>query len=351
MSWPRFLGAFFATLLVVAAAAWAALAIVDPYGTGRFTPIASQFVFDEAPRLTDANRARDPSFDSAVIGNSTIQSLDPRRLDTSTGRHFVQLSIPGTWAPEQIAVLDSFRRHHKKRARIVVIGIDATWCQPGLKPTRETALNPFPFWLYSSSDVEYVGSLMSTLSWKVAAARLRVWLRRLPAARADGYDDYENGRVYDPSTAQARIKKEGIQGLDAPAAGALDFPAFHELAAALQKLDPSSQKIIVFPPIAAVKMTAARIEAASDCHTAARKALQAVPNITVLDFFTKNVITQDERNFWDPIHYRSSIARRIEDAISEVLKGAPPDRAVGQALSFAAECPGFMEALRLDDVV
>ena len=43
------------------------------------------------PRTATASRARDPQFDSAIIGNSTAQLLNPAELSRSTGLRFVQL--------------------------------------------------------------------------------------------------------------------------------------------------------------------------------------------------------------------------------------------------------------------
>ena len=46
-----------------------------------------------------ASRARDPQFDSAVIGNSTAQMLDPAELSRATGLRFVQLYLTGRISP------------------------------------------------------------------------------------------------------------------------------------------------------------------------------------------------------------------------------------------------------------
>ena len=52
---------------------------------------ASTGVDDEAPLTANASRARDPQFDSAIIGNSTGQLLNPAELSQATGMRFVQL--------------------------------------------------------------------------------------------------------------------------------------------------------------------------------------------------------------------------------------------------------------------
>ncbi len=56
----------------------ALILIVDPYDSG-FGLLGIKGVDDASPRTANASRARDPQFDSAVIGNSTGQLLKPER--------------------------------------------------------------------------------------------------------------------------------------------------------------------------------------------------------------------------------------------------------------------------------
>ena len=106
-------------------------------------------VDDASPRTANASRARDPQFDSAVIGNSTGQLLKPSELSGLTGRSFVQLTVPGTGPREQLAIMDFFVRQHPQVGALVIV-TDASWCQ------RDPALpmqHPFPFWLYGESTL------------------------------------------------------------------------------------------------------------------------------------------------------------------------------------------------------
>ena len=65
--------------------------VVDPYDSGRLGLLGIEGVDDASPRTANASRARDPQFDSAVIGNSTGQLLKPSELSRLTGLRFVQL--------------------------------------------------------------------------------------------------------------------------------------------------------------------------------------------------------------------------------------------------------------------
>jgi len=68
---------------------------VDPYDTGKFGLLGIAGVDDRDTHTATASRARDASFDSAVIGNSTAQLLDPAELSRATGLRFVQLYLTG----------------------------------------------------------------------------------------------------------------------------------------------------------------------------------------------------------------------------------------------------------------
>lgn len=105
MRWRRY------TLVLLAAAAALCLAalgfilVSDPYDTGWFGGTGRGGTPAYGQRMTDASRARNPAFDSAVIGNSTIQILEPARLGAKLGGKFVSLAIPGTGPYEQLTVL------------------------------------------------------------------------------------------------------------------------------------------------------------------------------------------------------------------------------------------------------
>ncbi len=90
---------------------------VDPYDTGKFGWLGIDGVDDRNTRTATASRARDPQFDSAVIGNSTAQMLNPAELSRATGLRFVQLYLTGGSPREQLAVLNFFLRNHQRVAR------------------------------------------------------------------------------------------------------------------------------------------------------------------------------------------------------------------------------------------
>src|SRR4029079_17645509 len=130
---------------------------VDPYDTGKLGWLGIDGVDDRDTLTATASRARDSQFDSAIVGNSTAQMLDPAELSRATGLRFVQLYLTGGSPGEQLAVLDSFLRNHPRVSAIVVVA-DPFWCVHDL---REPRPGDFAYWLYDNSLLAYGARLMS----------------------------------------------------------------------------------------------------------------------------------------------------------------------------------------------
>src|SRR4051812_5349263 len=100
--WQQFVTKFLATFWIGVAALFGFIVLMDPYDTGRFGMGWLPGVVDVNPRTADASRGRDPRFDSAIIGNSHGQLIEPTRLSAASGLNFVQLTVPGTGPREQL---------------------------------------------------------------------------------------------------------------------------------------------------------------------------------------------------------------------------------------------------------
>src|ERR1700743_1099468 len=142
--WGRCLQVFLGPLALGAALVFGFLAAVDPYDSGRFGWLGIQGTADTGTSTANASRARDPQFDSAIIGDSTAQRLMPAELSQTTGLHFVQLAVQGGIPPEQLGGVDFFIRHHRRIGAIVLVA-DTPWCSHDADMPSE---HPFPYWLY-----------------------------------------------------------------------------------------------------------------------------------------------------------------------------------------------------------
>ena len=314
-AWGRWLAAFVATLAVAGALVSALILIVDPYDSG-FGLLGIKGVSDASPRTANASRARDPQFDSAVIGNSTGQLIKPSELSRLTGASFVQLTTPGTGPREQLAMMDYFVRHHPRIGALVITADAASWCM------RDPALplqHPFPFWLYGESRFDYVTRMFSSRALRHAGRRLLILAGRRSPNAADGFWDYEKEGAgeFQP------VIGPRDDGGPAPAKVSDDFPGVALLDAAIRKLPADVPVVLFVPPVFYTTIPRPGTWAAAEneaCNAALRKIVAGRPRSNFIDFRVDNALTRERANFMDFGHYRAIIARRMEQGIVESIK-------------------------------
>jgi hypothetical protein len=315
IAWGRWLGTFLGALALGAAIVFAFVLAVDPYDSGRVGILGIRGVDDASPRTANASRARDPQFDSAVIGNSTGQLLKPSELSALTGKSFVQLTVPGTGPREQLAIIDFFVRQRRQVGALVIV-TDASWCQhdPALRMQH-----PFPFWLYGESTLDYVGRQFSTRALRLGLRRVMIGLGLRPRSTPDGYWDYEK----EGPAELAPVIGSHDDGGPAPAQVSEQFPAVALLDAAIRKLPPDVPVVLLVPPSFAATLprpgTLAAAEAQA-CNAALRKLVANRPNSNFINYRVDSALTRDRANFMDLGHYRAAIARRMEQGIAESIK-------------------------------
>lgn len=314
-AWGRWLATFLGVLALGVALVFALVLAVDPYDSGRVGVLGISGVRDASPRTANASRARDPQFDSAVIGNSTGQLIKPEELSRLTGRRFVQLTVPGTGPREQLAIMDFFLRHHPRPGALVITA-DASWC------VRDPALplqHPFPFWLYGESRLDYFGKLFSSRALRLTWQRLLIGLGLRQRSAPDGYWDYEKEGAgeFQP------VIVPRDDGGPAPQSMSENFPGVALLGAAIAKL-PADVPVVLFVPPAYHTMIprAGSLASAEEaaCKAALGKLVAGRARSNFIDFRVDNALTRDRANFMDFGHYRANIARRMEAAIAESIK-------------------------------
>jgi hypothetical protein len=313
--WGRWLGVFLGALALGAAAIFAFVLAVDPYDSGRVGILGIRGVNDASPRTANASRARDPQFDSAVIGNSTGQLLKPSELSSLTRRSFVQLTVPGTGPREQLAIMDFFARQHPQVGALVIV-TDASWCQ------RDPALpmqHPFPFWLYGESTWDYIGRLFSTRALRLGLRRVMVGLGLRPRSAPDGYWDYEK----EGPAELAPVIVPRDDGGPAPAEVSQNFPAVALLDGAIRKLPADVPVVLLVPPsFASTLPRPGTLGAAEEqaCNAALRRLVAGRPRSNFINYRVDNELTRDRANFMDLGHYRAVIARSMEQGIAESIR-------------------------------
>src|SRR3954451_8585256 len=299
-AWGRWLATFVAALALGAVAIFALVLIIDPYDSGRVGLLGIKGVNEASPPTANASRARDPQFDSAVIGNSTGQLLKPAELSRLTGLHFVQLTTPGTGPREQLAIMGYFVRKHPKVGALVII-TDASWC------SRDPVLpqqHPFPYWLYGESDLDFLGRLFSGRALSLTWRRILIGLGLRQRTGADGYWDYE---ALGPREFQPVIVPRD-DGCPAPAQVSEDFPGVALLPPAIQQLPPDLPVVLVAPPAYYTMLPRPGSLAAAEeqaCDIALRKVIAGRPHSNFINYRVDNGLARERANFMDFGHYRA----------------------------------------------
>src|SRR6185369_15789850 len=249
---------------------------------------------------------------------------DPERLSTLMGGHFVSLIIPGSGPVEQLVMMDHFLRHHPNGVRTLVVTMDTLWCSADRLFSRDHILNPFPFWLYDGDRWAYASKVVTFDAIKLTRHKLRAMFGGGKRYRADGYENFELGRMWRLDEAWARLNHGPMSWMaEADRPSLRNFAALDALDARLARLGPQVRIILAFMPYyagappAAGSLTAERFEG---CKARATR-LAAARGGAYLDFLQDDPLTREAANFWDPLHYRSHIARAIEHAIADARRG------------------------------
>jgi hypothetical protein len=292
---------------------------VDPYDSGRLGLLHVTGTTDRNLRTANASRARNPQFDSAIIGNSHGLNLKPGELSQATDFHFVQLSIQATTAREQLAMLDFFMQHHQRIGALVIV-TDEVWCthDPALPTTR-----PFPFWLYGGTTFDYALRLFSVHGISTAFGRVMIGLGLRKGNDPEGTNTYEEPGLprFNP-VIPAETSPQ--QAAPAPAGKVNDFfPAVAQLEARIRQLPTEVSLVFVAPPFFYPELPRpGSVEAAEQeaCHAALRRLVAGRPHSIFIDYHIDAALTRDPANFLNADHYRAKIARKMEEGIIASLR-------------------------------
>lgn len=309
--WRRWIALFAATFLGVGGTLFGVLLIIDPYDTGRFPGFGIEGISDNNPRTAHVSRARDSAFDSAVIGNSTGQLIDPHRLSAATGFKFTQLTVPATGPREQLAILEWFRLNRTKVSALALT-TDSSWCAQG---SDLALLYPFPFWLYGS-NIDYLRHVLNAKSLDRAVWRVQLALGQRTRSDPVGYSDYTIGRTFTFAEAVPEPAENLSIAMLPPR-----FPWIERLVRLLEQFPSDTRIVMMMPPVYASLLAPAggtEDQVVQACKIALTTAVEGRRG-TLVDFRVDDAVTRDPANFMDGLHYRTNIARAIEDRIITAL--------------------------------
>jgi hypothetical protein len=310
--WGRCLVACVGALGIGLLLLFALMILVDPYDSGRFGLLGIDGVDDRNTVTATASRARDANFDSAIIGNSTAQMLEPAELSKATGLRFVQLYMTGANPREQFAALDFFLRHHRNVGALVFVA-DPFWCA---HTPVESPPGAFPHWLYADSSLAYAARLLSWPAIEHAFQRLSIGLGWHKRGDPTGFFSYEDiwlpGHFREVNPPRDPVPVATEAGRDV-------FPEIVRLDAMIKKLPADVAVVVVVPPTFYTKVAQpGTIQAAERqaCDAALRRTVAGRPHSNFINYRVDNALTRDSANFADFIHYRPSLASRMSEGIS-----------------------------------
>ncbi|WP_293853870.1 hypothetical protein [uncultured Alsobacter sp.] len=333
-TWTRFLvtAGVSAALLSVAVVLFAF--VFDPFGVGPFARRANPVLMDLNQRFMYPQIVRSGRFDAAIAGTSTIRLVDPQALDAAYGARFANLAMNSATAWEQTQIVDLFLRQ-VPAPRALIWSLDPLWCAPdAADPRQRLTFRAFPATFYDDNpwnDWPELFNLKSLeLAWRMLLYRAGAMPERY---RNDGYEVFTPPEsTYDLARARQHLWGGPPRVITpreppyVPAAGEREgwvMPALAWLDQRLSGLPAATRVVLVFPPT----HVSAHPQPGSEAAAKAAECKGRVARIatrrgaTVLDFQQASPVTLDDSRYWDPLHYRLDVARRIESALNAVATG------------------------------
>jgi hypothetical protein len=316
--WRRWLMTGLAALATSFTVLFAAVVVLDPFSTGRLTPIERVDITVPTRPYAAVGLARDRRFNAAIFGNSHALRVDPATLTDATGVRFMQLAVYGVIPPDELLLIDAFHRFHGGQERVFTIVLDPLWCDAKRGRSFGTEL---PRWLYQGSDLDYLRNLPSPLA-VIGALRRVLILAGLagPAVRADGFDPVGWNP---PNRAQLRQDMESMsRPTEAPGLGE-PLPYLDDLAAQLEKLDAGASVILLFPPVYIGFLPAPNSSAEAkidECKDRAHQIARSRPATAFIDLQVDGPLARDAGNFIDATHLDDSAVGEIDSAIVRAVR-------------------------------
>src|SRR5580658_6736238 len=147
--WRRFFWLTVATAAGLVGVIYAFVVLVDPWGSLPWSLPLDRVPVTSNQRFAYPALARSAKFDSAVFGDSTSRLLRPAELNPPFGARFANLAMNDATPYEISRLLLVFAAAHPS-ARVVMIGVDSSWCVTG-DSFEQLTPRAFPEWMYRSN--------------------------------------------------------------------------------------------------------------------------------------------------------------------------------------------------------
>jgi len=336
--WKCWSLAFLSAALALVLLVFGFIAVMDPFGSRLATGQAARPLMDLNQRYMYPQLVRSGAFDSAIFGTSTMRLLDPAVLSQGLDVRMANLAMNAATPWEQVQMAELFARK-TATPKAVIWGIDTTWCDPdATEPGKRLTPRPFPPWLYDDARWNDWPKLINLTTLEIAGRLLAHRLGYLPERiRRDGYEVFTPPeQTYDLARARSHLFHDfgGVAPdlapivpatkVDATERESWRFPALGWLDTALAALPGQTKKLIVLPP---AHLTALPREGSAGWqrYAACKEALRTLAarrGAVIADFAHRSMVTQQDSNYWDPLHFRLPIARRVEADLTAIARDA-----------------------------
>ncbi len=313
--------------MLTVAVVYAFVVLVDPFNMLPLSPPADRVPVATNQRFAYPSLARSERFDSAIFGTSTSRLLRPVVLDGEFGARFVNLAMNAATAYEQTRLMAVFRRAHPA-ARLVLVGLDLSYCAPGAQEMRFTP-REFPDWMYHGSPWRGYREMFNLYAVQEAGQEfgILVGIKR-QVYGSDGYTSFvPPDSAYDPARVAMHLRDTAPLVPPGPRDGdpaTWRYTGIERLDAQLTALAAGTRKLLFFVPYIQRLMPPSGSPEASvwrECKLRAAALARRVPNALAIDFMRPSPITSVDDNYWDGAHYRIGIADRIARDLARADRG------------------------------
>ena len=344
--WNKFLKLLMGVTISALALLYLWVYLVDAYDIFMFSADASRSPVSSKRRHFNPGIARNPSFDSFIMGTSTVMLLKPQHLNQLLDAKIANLSLPAGSPYEQLRMAALFIEYHDK-LNLVIVSIDDVWCSidgvgkyvdvhnKGLVEERR-----IQEWMYASGFWQQLPPLNKRIIKDSRRQLSNILGFRSFPYDADGYADFT--RQFAEELDQAQIQKKLYANAETKIKESLQaavkvteaeikswkFPDLIKLKDWLSSLPPSTRKILLFPPHHYYGQAQAGSKdklSWDECKKRVTDIGLTVPQLTVVDFMFKSSITTNDNNYWDPMHYTVAIADKIEQTLGDIVMKQPMD--------------------------
>ena len=326
-AWRRYAFAILAIFFGLLAAAEIFILLIDPFGVSPISlPLDRALV--TVQRYMYPQVIRSHKFDSAIFGTSTSMSLDPEELNGPFQARFANIAMASATAWEQKTLIELFLRE-VPQPKVIVIGLDTAWCLPSATKYRIT-FRGFPDWLYDDNPWNDYLNLLNRISFMSAIRLLRFNFGMYsPTTRFDGLDAFlPPDAEYDVERARRHIYSDIYGGQRQPERESLEVPANAPLLPAmpwleeiLSEIPGQTAKVLAFMP---VHVRTRSPDAQLDLCKARVSEIGQQFGATVIDWRIPSSITLEDSNYWDSLHYRVSVAKKIAHDLSAAFLTKKP---------------------------